>query len=1063
MLILKRSPQQEANLQKYLEDVQDPASSNYQRFLSPDEFGRGYGVSEKDIQILGHWLESHGFTVNKVNKGRTEVEFSGTAGLLKETFHTEIHRYQIGSEQHWANSTDPSIPAALESVVAGVASLNDFKPVPQLVQGPKAKWKWDEAQSKPDFTLLNGGTSYLFVGPGDAATIYDAPSIWNMHSTAEQPKYTGEGVTIAIVSDTGVVDPDAIYNYRSLFRLPAPHITYKYDGDPENLDPGGDDGEAQLDIQVSGAVAPDANIVLYSAGNTTFQSGLFLAIYRAIDDNTANILSVSFGACEAAQGVAGNRQILNAWEQAAAQGIAVTVSTGDSGSAGCDNFNTQRVASHGLAVNGLASTPYDVAVGGTDFDALKTSFSTYVGSANGHYMTSALKYIPERPWNNSTATNAALALNTPLKAADGSTNIVAGGGGASHLGTVDSKGAQVGYPKPLWQKNFPYSDKDLVRDLPDVSLFAGSGLYRAFWAVCGDGECTQSNPTISAVGGTSASAPAFAGALALLNQKIGAKQRLGQPNWILYKLAQRSPAVFHKIATGNNSVYCKAKSAGCGENSFLTGYNSGSGYNLATGLGSVDISQLIDEWDNVSRAETETSLALSKTSFTHGESIQIETTVSPAAASGEVAITNDAASKEKTISGPAETEVPLVVGSGEANYTQFPGGSYDVYANYSGDGGHAGSVSKPVHVTVGAEDSIVNLYVRAHNSKGQLIDINGKSVALGTRVFVSARPIGVSQKSSAHPASDATGSVYIYDSFNRNVGELMGNSPLDSSGIAEVQTSTLAVGTHSVVADYGGDWSYNPSSSTGPISFSVSKAHSSVLLTASAITIASGNILLNGDVRAELPANSFQIYGKVTFLDKTNQAVLGVSNPTIQCRNVSELCNIAPLTIDPDQLAMGPNIIETSFSGDSNFLASSSGAITITCTAGCSNGTGQTLDLAFYPWSPAGPLYPGGVTNTPVLIGSGGGFSGEVNLTCSVTASSTSELNIPTCGVNPSQVKVTPQSGGTSSLVLTTTALVNGVGGTTPGTYTVTFHAADAATGTVTAEDYFNFNVSQPQ
>ena len=200
----------------------------------------------------------------------------------------------------------------------------------------------------------------------------------------------------------------------------------------------GEETESTLDGEVAGAIAPGAKIVYYQAADTTFQSGVMLAILRAIDDNTVNILNVSYGSCELAQGAAGNQEILNAWEQAAAQGIAVTVSSGDSGSAGCDNPDTQSVASRGFAVNALASTPYTVAVGGTDFDALLNNFSTYISATNTGNYTSALSYIPENPWNNSTATNGSAASNQPTSDYSGITNIVAGSGGASSAGLYDA-------------------------------------------------------------------------------------------------------------------------------------------------------------------------------------------------------------------------------------------------------------------------------------------------------------------------------------------------------------------------------------------------------------------------------------------------------------------------------------------------------------------------------------------------------------------------------------------------------------------------------------------------
>ena len=318
------------------------------------------------------------------------------------------------------------------------------------------------------------------------ATIYNAPTSLNTHLKPGQATYDGAGVTIGIATDGGVNIPD-VQNYRSLFKLPATQISVVMDG---NSPGSGNDTESTLDAEVAGAIAPGAQITYYQAADTTFQSGVMLAILRAIDDNAVNILNVSYGTCELSQGAAGNQAILNAWEQAAAQGIAVTVSSGDSGSAGCDNADTQTAASRGFGVNALASTPYTVAVGGTDFDVLLNHFSTYVNATNSGNYTSALSYIPEATWNNSPASNGSAANNQANVDYSGNTNIAAGGGGASSAGLYDGAGNVLsGYAKPQWQQQYEASAgiaADKVRDIPDVSLFAANGMYGALWATCGD-------------------------------------------------------------------------------------------------------------------------------------------------------------------------------------------------------------------------------------------------------------------------------------------------------------------------------------------------------------------------------------------------------------------------------------------------------------------------------------------------------------------------------------------------------------------------------------------------
>ena len=1127
MLLLKRSPQQESSLRSYLQEVQDANSPIYRKFLTPEEFGKRFGISDADLGTVQRWLQGQGFTVNKVNKGRTAIEFSGTVGQLQQAFQTTIHRYLIGGVEHLANASDPRIPAALSPLVAGVASLHDFKPRPNLVKGPVGKWNPDLQRFTPDLTITSGGSQYLFVGPGDAATIYDAPNSLNTGLASGQVQYDGTGVTIGVAGDTWLNFSDVI-NYRSLFGLPVNNnFLLVVDGDEANLNQNQDQTEALLDNEISGALAPGADVILYTAGDTEFQAGIFLAIYRAIDDNKVNILSLSYGECEASLGTAGNLQILNAWEQAAAQGITVTVSAGDSGSAGCDNPDTETIATQGLAVNGLASTPYNIAVGGTDFDVLTKSYSTYVSSSNSANYTSALSYIPENPWNNSTAANGLLAANSAYKNSSGKTSIVAGSGGASSLGN----GGQSGYPKPLWQQGFPLSDADAVRDIPDISLLAANGQYGALWAICGENECPGSNETISGIGGTSASTPAFAGILAMVNQKVGASTRLGQANWVLYKLAQTNPNAFHQIVTGNNSVYCSSGSPNCGANDFITGYNAGSGYNLATGLGSVDISNLVNDWTDNGLTTTDTTLSLDKITFTHGTRVKISAGVNPSSATGNVAIVNNYASQAQATTSASPTLLPLAGGSASGSYSQFPGGTYSVYASYAGAGTYAGSVSQPVKVNVSPEDSTLQFSVDSVNSSGKLINAAGSTVPLGTVITLVAQPIGVSQAGNPNPVTDATGDVYFLDSINGGA-QTAETVPLDSTGTAQVSNIDEYAGTHSVTALYEGDLSYN-SSTSAAVTFTVSQAPTTISLTSNATSIFSGEIILTAQVLTSVPEYSIPAYGSVTFTDTTNSTVLGSSLVSPQCAGVTTtLCVFAALDVTMTQLAIGANSIVATYNGDSNFLGSGPSApITVTCIAGCSNGTGQFIYLSFYASTPAsGILTPGETRTTPVDVTPQGGFTGAVNLTCSVAGKNSGDQYIPTCSVNPAQVTVVNSTqavqttltinttgatsgalnyptnrpwwvGGTAlatlllfgisarrfrrryllgvvslCLVIGWTAGCSGGGssggnsgggnggggtlGTTADVYTITFHAADAATGTVTAEDYITFTVN---
>ena len=1132
MLVLKRSPEQESDLVTYLQSVQDPKSAQFQAFLTPQEFGRRFGISEMDLGKVEGWLTNSGFRVAGVNKGRSAIEFSGSVGQIQTAFHVSIHRFDVAGASHWANISDPQIPAALAPVVGGISSLNDFKPKANLIIGPTGKWDTASKRFRPNLTGSVNGHSYLFIGPSDAATIYNTPNAQNTTLAAGQTQYDGTGVTIGVVGTT-VLYNTGDFAYRAFFGLGSGMLNTIYDGNLSDFDVTADETEANADTEIAGGLAPGATVRYYGAPDTIFQSGLMLAIYRAIDDNLVDILSASYGACEQALGTAGNLQILNAWEQAAAQGITVTVSSGDTGSAGCDDRNTETVASQGFAVNGLASTPYDIAVGGTDFDILRSNFGTYVATANSATYESAKSYIPENTWNDSTVANGALSQNSPALNSSGQSNILAAGGGMSSAGN----GGPAPYPKPLWQQSFTPSASDNVRDLPDVALFSGIGNYGATWALCSAQDCNGSPATIHGVGGTSTSAPAFAGILALVDQKLGVGTRLGQANWVLYKLAQTTPIIFHQGISGNIAVPCSAGSTGCGTNGFMTGYNSGTGYSLAAGLGSVDASSLVNHWSDAVLGSTKTTLALDRTTFVHGTLVNITSTVNPASATGDVAIQDNYLAQAKATTSTVPSLLRLNSGTASGTNSLFPGGTYNLFARYSGDGSYSGSVSQPVGVNISPEASTLQLTAKALDATGNLINVAGGSFPLGTIFLLDAEPIGVSQSGHPNPLADATGTVVLSDATPNPTTPGNATVTLDASGVSELRTSSFQAGSHAISAAYGGDLSYLPSSAAA-ISFSIAKGPTTLSLTGTPNSTINAAIVFAALITTNVPNNSYFGYGTVTLTDATNGLVIGTGNILdAQCPVASTVeCLETTISVYPSKLVAGANSIVATYSGDNNFLPSSSSApVSVSCQAGCSNPSGQLIGLAFYKSTGFISSASGGTITTPVLVSSSTGFTGGVNLTCSVAGQHSTDLRVPSCSFSPAQLNVTSNSAPNATLTIsspttTTTgdlqqpqrgpdgwplgivtlagilfallpkpkrssqnrwlrlgcALILSVGlcagcggggissiptsggapsgnsavGPTPDVYTVTFRAADSATGTVTAQDYFSIMVN---
>ena len=558
LLVLKRSAGQQEALDQFLKYLQQPSSPAYHKWLTPQQFGEQFGVSDADIQVITTWLESHGFQVQPASLGRTYLEFSGNAGQVSSTFHTAIHKFTVAGVDHWANAASQQIPAALAAAVAGVSTLHNFVSAPQSSLGAKG--------ITPQFT--SSGSNYL--APGDFATIYNVTPLY--------PTITGAGITIGVVARTNINVGD-ISSFRSLFGLPANPPNIIVNG-PNPGDLGGsEEAEAVLDTSWSGALATAATIDLVVSETTATTDGADLSEAYIIDNNLANVMTESFGSCEASFSAAQEAMIASLAQQAAAQGITYTVSAGDAGSADCDNFNTETMATGPISVNGLASTPYTLAVGGTQFNE-NGAASLYWSPSNSATYSSALSYIPEDVWNANC-----------IGSTCGTGSILAGGGGAS-----------VYFAKPSWQTGVAGIPADGARDLPDLAFTAaGHDAY----LLCLDGSCTAASPSFDLIYGTSAPTPAFAGIVALLNQKVGS--RLGQITPGLYALAAAetlsscnasntsalpaSTCIFNDVTIGTNAVPGEAN-----YNTSSETYPAGVGYDLASGLGSLNVANLVNNW-----------------------------------------------------------------------------------------------------------------------------------------------------------------------------------------------------------------------------------------------------------------------------------------------------------------------------------------------------------------------------------------------------------------------------------------------------------------------------------
>jgi subtilase family serine protease len=665
LLQLKRPADRQAALTEKINSQYKPGSPEFHQWLTADEFGQQYGPNTADIAAVTGWLKGHGFQVNSVTKSGMVVDFSGTAAQVKSAFQTEIHTLNVGGVKHISNMQDPQIPAALAGVVAGITSLNDFRPkaankgisgaridgvskgvVPRTVAAKGVK---------PELTV-NSDTQ--LVVPDDLHTVYNFEPVY-------KNGITGKGQTLVVIEDTDVYSTGDWDVFRSTFGLTKykqASFTQVHPGGC--TDPGdviGNDGEAILDAEYATAAAPNAKIVLASCADTQTTFGGLLALQSLINQPLPPaIVSISYGECEAGLGAAGNATFNEAYQQAASEGVSVFVAAGDEGAASCDANSA--FATVGITVSGYASTPYNVAVGGTDFgDSYAGTNAQYWNKNDNATFGSAKSYIPEIPWNDSCAStliantvgyNVPYGTNGFCNSTEGEEfflTTASGSGGPSNCGYGNPRlirpspadsGTCEGYAKPNYQSGTFGNPKDGVRDLPDVSLFAANGVWGHYYVFCysqpaegaGGVPCTGDPSTWSGAGGTSFAAPIVAGIQALVNQSTGTPQ--GNPNYVYYALAKQefggkgnnscnstlgngidASCTFNDVTQGDMDVDCIADGfnssflyscyrpsgtygvLSVSSTAYEKAYNSNAGWDFATGIGTLNVNNLVANWN----------------------------------------------------------------------------------------------------------------------------------------------------------------------------------------------------------------------------------------------------------------------------------------------------------------------------------------------------------------------------------------------------------------------------------------------------------------------------------
>ncbi len=666
-IVFSRSAAQEADLQTLLTAQQDPTSPQYHQWLTPDSFGARFGVADADLARVENWLQGEGFSVDGVNRSHNAVTFSGTAGTVGAAFGTQLHRYMLGSEAHFAPATELSLPASLAPLVTAVLHTSDFRPRPSV--------RLTHTRTvAPDFTSSQSNPQAHYLTPKDVATMYDVQAEYSAG-------YTGVGQSIAVVGQSYVLTSD-VTAFQSAAGLAAHAPTLVLvPGTGVSGISSGDEGESDIDLEYAGGMAPGANVYLVYVGNNG-NYDVFDALNYAITENIAPVVSVSYGACEPLISASTLNAYNTIYMQAAAQGQSIIASSGDTGSEACYGYTNQTTAvQEQLAVSFPASSPYVTAVGGTQMAAGTTTAgtSTYWASASGTDLSSSLlSYVPEVAWNEDSTNN----------------GIAAGGGGASAF-----------FARPTWQTGVGSIPAGTTRLIPDIALLSAVDtpgfLYCSsdsadlqaedLTSSCATGFRDASGKYLLVAGGTSFAAPVMAGMTALLNQvKHSTGQGLLNPT--MYSLATNGityATIFHDITSG--TIACTIASATYCSVAGASGYAAGVQYDEATGLGSLDFAKFVAAWPSTSA----TALPNSVTTLAPA-------TAAPAAGATDVVTINVTSTSTSTVTptgtvaisvdGGTATTVTLANGAATYSYTaSSAGGTHVITAVYSGDSGHASS------------------------------------------------------------------------------------------------------------------------------------------------------------------------------------------------------------------------------------------------------------------------------------------------------------------------------------------------------------------------------------
>ena len=1108
-LLLKRSPAQEQELEKLIDDLHDSSSPNFHHWLTSQQFGERFGLATQDRETIKNWLRSHGMKVNVEYTNGIVIDFSGTAGQLRDAFHTEIHNLEVKGVRHIANTSDPKIPAALAPAIQGIVALHNFGPHSTLTP-------------RPQYTVAVGGTKNYLVVPGDLETIYNLNPLFSSG-------ITGQGQTIALIEDTDVYTVDDWTYFRSLFGLSSysdASLTQIHPAPPSGnnncTDPGanGNDREAIVDVEYASAVAPSATLLLASCQNTGTFGGL-IAVENLLNQSgpPPAIMSISYGECESQNGSASNAAFNSTYQQAVAEGVSVFVASGDHAGAFCDYYDDQ--AQYGIGVNGWGSSPYVVSVGGTDFgDTYAKTNSTYWKASNSSTYESAKSYVPEIPWNNSCASSLIADYhgfsqtygtggfcNSALGEEDFLTTW-GGGGGPSGCATGTPAvpgvvgGTCSGWPKPSYQSLLG-NPSDGVRDLPDVALFAANGVWLHYYPYCFSGPggipCTEAPVNWPGAGGTSFASPIMAAIQALVNQQAGAPQ--GNPNFVYYSLASaqygttgdktcdstlgkatNSGCIFYDITQGDNVVDC-VSTAGLGaSNCYLPSGDNGvlstspsayqpafaatTGWDFATGIGSVNAYNLVFNWPAVF------TLAASPASLTvlQGSSTTTDISIAPSSGfSGAVTFSASGLPNGVTASFSPNGTTSATTLTLTASATAAAG---TVLVNVTGT---SGTLTRTITVSLTVSPSAKNFSLSSNPTSLTVVQGSSGSSTItvapingftGKVTFsASGLPSGVTASFSP-TASASSSTLTLTASATAATGTATVTITGTSGSLTQATTIALTVNPEptfslsaspSSVAVVQGTTATStititPANGfTGNVTFSASGLPSGVTAAFSSNPATSSTILtFTASASAKTGAATVTVTGTSGSLTETTTIALTVSaSPTFVLSASPSSLTIVQGTTGTSAITITPS---NSFSG--SVTLSASGLPSGVTASFVPNPATTSSTLTFTAGSTAAKG-----TSTVTVTGTSGSLTQTTTISLTVSASPTytisaspSTLSVVQGTSGTSTITITPSSGFSGSVTLSASGLPTGVTATfspNPASTTSTLTLAASATASL--------------